>query len=199
MDGSLISAEVGGATAVNGRQPHDVSPLFGQIAEAVRNGRCILFLGAGVVAFSRDGRNLAAGTESGAVIVWDTQTGQRRGVLRASNGAGASTEPTWMVLFTADSRHILSAGDDGKVRLWDWQPQTDAVVATFTGLSQSVALSPDRRWLSAGGANHTTVLIRCQACAPLEQLKADARAASRPLTREQQRRYLPKHEPKGPY
>jgi hypothetical protein len=48
MDGSLISAEVGSATAVNGRQPHDVSPLFGQIAEAVRNGRCILFLGAGV-------------------------------------------------------------------------------------------------------------------------------------------------------
>src|SRR6476646_5541661 len=48
MEGSLISDVAGDAPAVNGREPHDVSPLFGQIVEAVRNGRCILFLGAGV-------------------------------------------------------------------------------------------------------------------------------------------------------
>jgi hypothetical protein len=48
MEGSVVSAAASDGPAMNGRDGHEASPLFAQIVESVRNGRCILFLGAGV-------------------------------------------------------------------------------------------------------------------------------------------------------
>jgi hypothetical protein len=89
-----------------------------------------------------------------------------------------------------DDRHLLSANDDGKAWLRDWRPQTGAIVATSVRLSQSVALSPDRRWLSVGGPNRTTLLVRCRGCAPLDELERDARRSRRALTATERRDYL---------
>jgi hypothetical protein len=108
-------------------------------------------------------------------------------VLGGSAGFGT---PTWIVLFTRDDRHLLTASDDGNVRLWDWRPGTAAVVATSVEFSQSVALSPDRRWLSMGAANNTTLLVRCPACAPLGELRDGARRNARALTKAERKKYL---------
>jgi WD40 repeat protein len=59
--------------------------------------------------------------------------------------------------FTPDGQFIVAAGDDKLIRVWDWQ--TGAVVRTLRGQSgagpegkiYAMALSPDGRWLAAGG------------------------------------------------
>src|SRR5712692_8278629 len=59
--------------------------------------------------------------------------------------------------FTPDGKEIVSAGDDKVIRVWDWQ--AGKTVRTIRGQAEpgdegkiyAMALSPDRRWLAAGG------------------------------------------------
>ncbi|HEY6887219.1 MAG TPA: hypothetical protein VI300_05540 [Solirubrobacter sp.] len=149
--------------------------------------RQVLHSGEGMtmtMAFSPDGRYLAAGTESGATVVWDMRTGRRVRVLEGS------AESATMVRFTSDGRHLAVAGEDGVVRLWDWRPQTSSIVASSFSNGWSVALSPDRRFIAGTGKHSTTVLLRCPGCAPLDTVKATAKTGARRLTDRERGRYL---------
>jgi WD40 repeat protein len=61
------------------------------------------------------------------------------------------------VAFTPDGRQLVSAGDDKVIRIWDWQ--AGKTVTTIRGQVEpgdegkifAMALSPDGRWLAAGG------------------------------------------------
>jgi WD40 repeat protein len=71
-------------------------------------------------------------------------TGGHRGVIKG-------------LAFTPDGKHVISAGNDKVIRVWDWE--TGKTVRTIRGEAGpgsegkifSMALSPDGRWLAAGG------------------------------------------------
>jgi tetratricopeptide (TPR) repeat protein len=114
------------------------------------------------VAFSPDGRQLAAGTVNGVVKVWDLGTRQQRLALRGH------PQRVHSLAFSADGRLLASGAQDrGPVRLWDLK--TGKELRTF-GLGGLVALNPDgsrvacalqngqvRVWSSAGGAELLSV------------------------------------------
>jgi WD40 repeat protein len=75
------------------------------------------------VAFSPDGRLLAAGGRDGVVRAWDLHNGQ---VLRTLRG---HVSPVRHVAFSPDGGWMVSGDDKGEIKLWDGRPLTDALRA----------------------------------------------------------------------
>ena len=67
------------------------------------------------LAFSPDGKYLAAGGHSNIVTVWELSTGKSLGRF--------SGHTNWVVAleFSPDSRHLVSASRDRTVHVWDLQ------------------------------------------------------------------------------
>ncbi|MEW6438311.1 MAG: TIR domain-containing protein [Pseudomonadota bacterium] len=65
------------------------------------------------VAFSPDGRFLAAGSWDKMVRIWDTQTWQLRKALEADK------LEVFAVAFTPDGKSLVSGGWDGSIKVWD--------------------------------------------------------------------------------
>ena len=64
------------------------------------------------MAFSQDGKVLAAGTMSGVVILWDVATSKERAKLQGHAGVVHS------VRFSPDGGTLASAGQDAAVKVW---------------------------------------------------------------------------------
>jgi WD40 repeat protein len=100
------------------------------------------------VAFSADGRMLAAGGSGLVSGLWDVATGRCLGTLR---------HPAELVSisFSPDGRRLVTAGADGAVRLWDVATAREVcTLATvtngaFAASRLQVAFSPDGRRLAA--------------------------------------------------
>src|SRR5262249_11740334 len=65
------------------------------------------------VAFSPDGRRLAAGDQEGVVRVWDAVTGKERRAIRAHVGLVDG------LAFGPDGKSLVSTGQDGTVKFWE--------------------------------------------------------------------------------
>ncbi|KUM74302.1 helix-turn-helix domain-containing protein [Streptomyces griseorubiginosus] len=108
------------------------------------------------VAFSPDGRTLAAGVvgaAGGTVRVWDVPA--RRVVATLTTDT-----PVRAVVYAPDGRTLASAESDGTIILWRAGGAHDRV-ATFRGHRDAVnalAYSPDGRTLASGGSDHTVRL-----------------------------------------
>jgi WD40 repeat protein len=105
------------------------------------------------LAFSPDGKRLASGSDgqpgsgTGAVTVWDTQTGQETLALKGHNG------PVISVVFSPDGKRLASGNWDskrgGEVKLWD--AQTGQQLLSLQGGGYTVDFSPDGKRLASAG------------------------------------------------
>jgi eukaryotic-like serine/threonine-protein kinase len=103
------------------------------------------------VAFSPDGRTIAAGGSVGATRLWDVETGH---TLR--DFEGVSQMPATNVAFRPDGRMLAIGSDDGTAALWDIGTGTLLrVLRGHAGLVTGVGFSPDGRRLVTGSWDST--------------------------------------------
>jgi serine/threonine protein kinase/WD40 repeat protein len=102
------------------------------------------------VAFSPDGRRLAAAWGSGAIVVWESAAWGE--VLQLRERVG----PFHALAFHPDGRQLASGGLDRAVRLWD--VTTGQLTAVYRGHDAdvlSLAFGPRGEWLASGSKDQT--------------------------------------------
>ena len=103
------------------------------------------------VAFSLDGRLLAAGCFDGTLRIWEASTWRELPLEAAT-----TNYPVWALRFSPDGKTLASAGVTGTLELWD--VATRRVRATLPGHSaviSSLCFSPDGKTLASASEDAT--------------------------------------------
>jgi WD40 repeat protein len=104
------------------------------------------------VAFSRDGKWLAAENSRDTVTLWDVATGNQIRTLHSDKPV-RTVGQSWVysIAFSPDGRWLASGVDDKTVRIWD--TNSGNMARDLTGSRRSViyiAFSPDGRLIASG-------------------------------------------------
>ncbi len=103
------------------------------------------------VAFSPDGRLLAAGGLDDSVVLYEAATGHRIRTLNCFEALGPRRRVAG-IAFSPDGCRLASASWDGAIRVWDVATGRKTNIFQHRWPAYSVAFSPDgRRLASAGG------------------------------------------------
>ena len=161
--GPLSGTVQGLALARDGHELATVGDPAGVRRWDLRDPRRPLSLGAltiatsetlSAVAFSPDGRQLAAGGQTGQIAVWPA--GARTGSA-ASSTARAGQSLVTSVAFSPDGRTLAGASKDGLLRVWRLAPAdlslAHAPLGGFTSQANCLAFSPDGGTLLAGSSD----------------------------------------------
>jgi WD40 repeat protein len=127
----------------------------------------MLSAGKGMVtglAFSPDGRLLAATGSDGKVLLWETARGRLLREMRvrpaaAEEEGGPAAQPVFAgVAFSPDGRQLATPGQPGVVLFNVARGEEEGRLVGHTGGVGSVAYSPDGQRLASGGADGTVRL-----------------------------------------
>jgi len=112
----------------------------------------------GVVAFSPNGKYIAAGTSSGRegeeVIIWNVENGELFKILKTNIRDVDNTVES--ISFSPDSKYIVTGNSDKTVKLWNVNEGT--VIRTLEGHRNSVnsiSFSADGRFIASGSRDKT--------------------------------------------
>lgn len=124
------------------------------------------------VAFSPDGRLLAAGADSGAIYLWRVADRQLIGICQGH------TSHVWSLAFggppDAAGSLLLSGSGDSTVRIWDVEHrQTLRILAGHTAGIASVGFHPSGKLVASGSLDQTARLWDAQTGELLYALQAD--------------------------
>ncbi len=137
------------------------------------------------VTYSPDGRTIATGGDDGNIRIWNTTGTEQPRIIRGHRG------PVWSVAFRPDGRQIVSAGHDSSERIWDTATGEELVSLRGHGaFVEEVEFDPGGTLITAHG-DGTIRLTHCEACGPIDQVRAVADSrVTRPLTADERRTYL---------
>jgi RND family efflux transporter MFP subunit len=98
------------------------------------------------LAFSPDGKTLAAGTSDGFINLWDIATGKNTGTLEKKKiGVLALT-------FSHDGKTLAAGTAPGAIELWDVaSAKNTATIQAHSKGASTLAFSPDDKLLASGG------------------------------------------------
>ena len=119
------------------------------LAAAARPGIAVFTATSSVysVAFSPDGKTLAAGSNDGSVRLWDLTTRRPRRPVTA-------TGSVYSVAFSPDGKTLAAGNDGGRVRLWDLATHQQVATPLINGPGSpvsSLAFNPHGKTLAIGG------------------------------------------------
>ncbi len=97
---------------------------------------------ASAVAISPDSQTIVSGGDDGAILFWDTATGQQK------LSPPTQSARIQQLLFTPDGQQVVSAGDDGTVRLWDAATAEQQDMQQQDGAIWYMAIRPDGKELA---------------------------------------------------
>jgi WD40 repeat protein len=99
------------------------------------------------VAFSDDGKHLAAGSLDGTIKLWDA------GGKEVHNVKGH--EGVWAIAFSPDSKRLATGGWDQRVKIWDVASGKEVQkIGAHDKTVSSIAFSPDGQRIASGGLDN---------------------------------------------
>ena len=134
-DGALVATGAQG-TGVEGGQVRLFSTQTHALVHSLKAGSPVLS-----VAFSPDGRTLAAATQDGRVLLYDVQNG---GLETLRSGRAVLD-----VAFAAGGRFVVSGGADKTLRIWDAGTRAPLHTITFSRAVTDLAVNPDGSLVAA--------------------------------------------------
>ena len=96
------------------------------------------------IAYLPDGR-IVTGSQSGAVRVWNSQSGEQEGTSMEHENEISG------LAVTQDGAKIISGDNDGRIKVWDVESHELVKAWTHQEWDPVVAISPDNQLIAVGG------------------------------------------------